>query len=84
MVGDTVSRWEEFLEQYYKERLLQLASTYPEERSLLIEFPDIDKKDPELADALLERPHEILPDLEVSLIEHRQVLDLFYRYLETL
>ncbi|MDI6888457.1 MAG: LAGLIDADG family homing endonuclease [Methanocellales archaeon] len=67
MVGDTVSRWEEFLEQYYKEHILQLASTYPEERSLFIEFPDIVKKDPELADALLERPHEILPDLEESL-----------------
>lgn len=67
MVGDTVSRWEEFLEQYYKEHILQLVSTYPEERSLLIEFPDIDKKDPELADTLLERPHEILPDLEEAL-----------------
>ncbi len=67
MPGDTVSRWEEFLERYYKEHILRLASVYPEERSLLIEFPDIVKKDPELADVLLERPDDVLPDLEEAL-----------------
>ncbi|MDI6859571.1 MAG: minichromosome maintenance protein MCM [Methanocellales archaeon] len=62
-----VSKWEEFFKQYYKQQILQLANSYPDERSLVVEFPDIERYDVDLADSLLERPHDVLQAAEEAL-----------------
>ncbi|NYT01110.1 MAG: minichromosome maintenance protein MCM [Methanocellales archaeon] len=67
-----VSKWEEFLKQYYKQQILQLANSYPDERSLIVEFPDIERYDVDLADSFLERPHHILQAAEEAL----KIIDL--------
>lgn len=63
----SVSKWEEFFKQYYEAHILQLANEYPEERSLLVEYRDIERYDLSLADALLENPHAVLSDMEEAL-----------------
>jgi len=55
------SRWASVLEEAGRRPdILALSDRYPEERSLLVPFSDIDRVDTGLADALLERPEEVL------------------------
>jgi replicative DNA helicase Mcm len=42
MSADPIAKWEEFLRSRYWDDLLELADSYPDERSLKIRFPDID------------------------------------------
>jgi replicative DNA helicase Mcm len=55
------SRWAAVLEEAGRRpEILALSDRFPEERSLAIAFSDIDRVDTGLADALLERPEEVL------------------------
>jgi len=49
-------RWEDFLKRYCWDELVELANYYPEKRSLLVKFTDMDLYDPNLADMVLESP----------------------------
>ncbi len=60
-------RWDSFFEDYYKQAIIQAALDYPETRSVTVHFHDIDLRDPELADLLLQRPGHILRIGEQSL-----------------
>ena len=60
MPQDPIERFEQFFrERYYKE-LMSVAREYPEQRSLNINFSDLDKFDVELADLFLAEPEETL------------------------
>ncbi len=51
-------KWEEFLGQYgYDDKIREIASIYPEERSLLVKYEDIEHFDVDFADALLQNPN---------------------------
>ncbi|MDY6958680.1 MAG: AAA family ATPase, partial [Halobacteriota archaeon] len=63
----STEKWEEFLGKYYKDKVLELASEYPEKRSLVINWSDVDRYDSELADALLENPDITLERAEEAL-----------------
>jgi DNA replicative helicase MCM subunit Mcm2 (Cdc46/Mcm family) len=55
------SRWASVLEEAgLRPRILEIHDRYPEERSLDVEFSQIDAPDTALADLLLERPEEVL------------------------
>ena len=49
-------RWEDFLKRYCWDELVELSNYYPEKRSLLVKFTDMDLYDPNLADMVLESP----------------------------
>ena len=49
-------RWEDFLKRYCWDELVELANYYPEKRSLLVKFTDMDLYDTNLADMVLESP----------------------------
>jgi len=49
-------RWEDFLKRYCWDELVELSNYYPEKRSLLVKFTDMDIYDPNLADMVLESP----------------------------
>ena len=49
-------RWEDFLKRYCWDALVELANYYPEKRSLLVKFTDMDLYDANLADMVLESP----------------------------
>ncbi|NYT01509.1 MAG: AAA domain-containing protein, partial [Methanosarcinales archaeon] len=67
--SDPVAKWEEFIRSRYWDDLLELADSYPESRSLLIEFPDLDRYDPEFADLLLDNPDSLLEAAHAALRE---------------
>ena len=60
MVQSSIQAWEDFFKRYYWENILELAKDYPEKRSLIIQFPDIERFDMELARELLEHPDKVI------------------------
>ncbi len=77
MPADPVAKWEEFLRTRYWDELLELADSYPDERSLEISFPDIDKFDPDFAEELLESPDTNLEAAQAALLELDLPMDVY-------
>ena len=77
MPSDPIAKWEEFLRSRYWDDLLELADSYPDERSLEIRFPDIDKFDPDFAEELLENPEEILDAARAAMLELDLPMDVY-------
>ncbi|MDD1742407.1 MAG: minichromosome maintenance protein MCM, partial [Methanotrichaceae archaeon] len=69
MSADLVTKWEEFLRSRYWDDLLELADSYPDQRSLIIRFTDIDKFDHEFAEELLDNPEMLLETAKTALLE---------------
>ncbi|MCZ7401578.1 MAG: minichromosome maintenance protein MCM [Candidatus Methanoperedens sp.] len=67
MVQSSIQVWEDFFKRYYWENILELAKDYPEKRSLVIQFPDIERFDMELARELLEHPESVMKHANVAL-----------------
>ncbi|MDF1556739.1 MAG: minichromosome maintenance protein MCM [ANME-2 cluster archaeon] len=59
--------WEEFIKRYYFEQLLSLAGEYPERKSLIVDYLDIEKYNIELAYELLEKPDTVLQHTDGAL-----------------
>jgi DNA replicative helicase MCM subunit Mcm2 (Cdc46/Mcm family) len=55
-----VERFEEFFNAEYKKHIERIIESYPEDRSLLIDFKALEKFDPILADELLDNPDAVL------------------------
>lgn len=69
MNANLVVKWEEVLRSRYWDELLKLADSYPNERSLIIRFSDLDKYDPDLAKELIENPEQILGAAKAALLD---------------
>ncbi len=54
------SKFDDFLERYCKEGIEALIISYPEKKSLKVDFKDLAKFDPELATELVEKPDLVL------------------------
>jgi len=77
MTADPVVKWEEFLRSRYWDDLLELADSYPDERSLIVKFPDLDRYDPEFAEELLESPEPNLEAAQKALLEIDLPIDVY-------
>lgn len=77
MTADPVAKWEEFLRSRYWDELLELADSYPDERSLVVKFPDLDRYDPEFAEELLENPEQIMEAAAAALLELDLPIDVY-------
>lgn len=77
MSGDPVAKWEEFLRSRYWDDLLELADSYPDERSLTIHFSDLDRYDPDFAEELLDNPDQILEAAGATLLEMDLPMDVY-------
>ncbi|WP_440952542.1 minichromosome maintenance protein MCM [Methanococcoides sp. FTZ1] len=66
-------KWDEkfrdFLKRYYWDEILLLANEYPEMRSIVVDFPDLEQFDSDLAHELLEHPDDVIPYAEQALHE---------------
>jgi len=67
MDTSTSTQWETFFDRYYLGDILALANEYPEKRSLYVDFVNIEKFDPDLAEELLEYPDRVLGVAEAAL-----------------
>ncbi|MGV8126454.1 MAG: minichromosome maintenance protein MCM [Methanothrix sp.] len=77
MPADPVVKWEEFLRSRYWDDLLELADSYPDERSLTVRFPDLDRFDPEFAEELLEGPEPVMEAAHAALLELDLPMDVY-------
>jgi replicative DNA helicase Mcm len=66
-----VSAWEQILTDSYKVRIEEAALNYPETRSVDIDYNDLDRRDPNLAQYLLDHPRASIQSAEdaMKLIE---------------
>ena len=56
----TTQRLEEFFSEICKDEILSVLDVYPEEKSVVVDYNDLEMFDPDLADLLLEKPDETL------------------------
>ncbi len=61
------SRFEDFLQKYYKEDIDGMIVSFPEKRGLDVDVKDLEKFDAELAEELIERPDSILDGAKEAL-----------------
>ncbi|MDD3159929.1 MAG: minichromosome maintenance protein MCM [Candidatus ainarchaeum sp.] len=54
-----IERFEEFFNSEYKKIIEKLIEKYPEQKSLVINFKELEKFDPNLADELIENPDSV-------------------------
>ena len=59
--------WKDFIQEYYRKEVLDIANSYPEKRSLLVSYKDIEVFDAELAAALLDRPNSSIFAAETAI-----------------
>jgi len=64
-VVEQIEKFKEFLEENYRSKLYKIAREG--KRALVIDFKELSKYDPELADQLLNEPDDILKAAELSL-----------------
>jgi len=64
-----VERFEEFFNLEYKKHIERIIESYPEERSLLVDFKALEKFDPILADELLENPDAVMASAKTAIQE---------------
>jgi len=62
-------KWEDFLKRYYWNEIIELSNSYPEKRSLLVKFSEMDIYDPTIADMLLDDPEVTLDSAKRALRE---------------
>ncbi|HLE47940.1 MAG TPA: AAA family ATPase, partial [Candidatus Thermoplasmatota archaeon] len=59
-----VAAWEQFLTDYYKGRIEEAALNYPDTRSIEVDYNDIDRRDPNLAQYTLDHPRASIQSAE--------------------
>ena len=56
----SLAQFEEFFSTIYKDDVLEILEKYPDERSLTVNYEDLEKFDPDLADLLITKPEEVI------------------------
>ncbi len=62
-----LAKWQKFFEEDCKSDIENVALEYPEKRSLYVDYWDIDKVDPNLAELLIDQPYKSLYNAEEAL-----------------
>jgi len=75
--NDLTERLTDFLRRYYSDEVAQLAQHYPRDQtSLHIDHSDVYQFDPDVADALQDRPEDILSAFEDALRDYDLPIDI--------
>lgn len=56
----SLAKFEEFFSTTYKDDVFEILERYPDERSLTIDYNELEMFDPDLADLLIEKPDEVI------------------------
>ncbi|KZX15038.1 MCM2/3/5 family protein [Methanobrevibacter cuticularis] len=56
----SITKFEEFFSTKYKDDVFKILERYPDDRSLIIDYLDLEMFDPDLADLLVEKPEDVL------------------------
>ena len=56
----SVAKFEEFFSTKYKDTVFEALEKYPDERSVVVNYSELEMFDPDLADLLIEKPEEVI------------------------
>ena len=62
-----VALWQSFFEENYKSEIENIALEYPDRRSLIVDYWDIDRSNPSLAEKLVNQPYKTIFNAEEAL-----------------
>ena len=63
----SISKFEEFFATSYKDDVFEILETYPDERSLTVDYNDLEIFDPDLADLLIDKPEEVIEAAQLAI-----------------
>ncbi|WP_413823557.1 MULTISPECIES: ATP-binding protein [unclassified Methanobrevibacter] len=63
----TTTKFEEFFTTKYKDKVYDVLEKFPDEKSLIIEYPEWEMFDPDQADLLLDKPEEVINAAKTAL-----------------
>ncbi len=63
----TTTKFEEFFTTKYKDQVYEILEKYPDEKSLVIDYNDLELFDPDQADLLIEKPEDVIKAAETAL-----------------
>ena len=79
----TVAQWQNFLEEHCKSDIETVALSYPNKRSLFVDYWKIDEVNPDLAEMVLTQPYKAFFNAEEALknidVAAENKLDLHFR-----
>ena len=56
----SLAKFEEFFSTIYKDDVFEILEKYPDERSLTVNYEELEMFDPDLADLLIDKPDEVI------------------------
>jgi replicative DNA helicase Mcm len=68
-LSSQISVFGEFFTSIYKSKIDQLLLVYPTQKSLMVSYPDLEKFDPDIADALVLEPDLIIEAAEEAILQ---------------
>ena len=63
----SIAKFEEFFATSYKDDVFEILETYPDERSLTVDYHDLEMFDPDLADLLIDKPEEVIEAAQIAI-----------------
>jgi len=73
-ISSLVSFFNDFYKLSYKEKINRFLVSYPEQKSLFIDYKELERFDPEIADKLIKIPEEMIKASEEALMEKKPAL----------
>jgi len=73
-ISSFVEKFESFYGDALKEKINRLLTDYPVQKSLLVDFEDLEKYDRELADILIRQPDTLINAAELALVQSQEVV----------
>ena len=62
----SIAKFEEFFATSYKDDVFEILETYPDNRSLTVDYTTLEVFDPDLADLLIEKPEEVIEAAQIA------------------
>ena len=63
----SVAKFEEFFSSKYKDTVFEALEKYPDERSVVVNYSELEMFDPDLADLLIEKPEEVIKASQMAI-----------------
>ncbi|MFA5930349.1 MAG: minichromosome maintenance protein MCM [Candidatus Micrarchaeia archaeon] len=73
-ISSYVEKFESFYTDALREKINRLLTDYPMQKSLLVDFEDLEKYDRELADILIRQPDSLINAAELALVQSQEVV----------
>ncbi|MCR5026908.1 MAG: minichromosome maintenance protein MCM [Methanobrevibacter sp.] len=62
----SIAKFEEFFATSYKDDVFEILETYPDNRSLTVDYTTLEVFDPDLADLLIDKPEEVIEAAQIA------------------